>query len=96
MSATVNSNFQDYDPRHRLTGAIVLILLAVIFLPMLLSKSPDVTNTGDEPVVMEITKDGNNVFVSRISAIPPETETRAESKQRQVESTEIKKDGVKA
>ena len=81
MSATVNSNFQDYDPRHRLTGAIVLLLLAVVFLPMLLSKKPDLADTEKDPVVMEITQDGKKVFVSRISAIPQGSDARATAEQ---------------
>ena len=68
MSATVKNNFQEYDPRHRLTGAVVLILLAIILLPMLLSKDQDVQEPEIDPVVMEVTKEGKKVFVSRISS----------------------------
>ena len=71
MSAAVNNNFQEYDPRHRLTGAVVLILLAIILLPMLLSKSPDDQEQVAERVVMEVTKEGKKVFVSRISSVDP-------------------------
>ena len=71
MSAAVNNNFQEYDPRHRLTGAVVLILLAIILLPMLLSKSPYDQEQVAEPVVMEVTKEGKKVFVSRISSVDP-------------------------
>jgi len=71
MSTAVNNNFQEYDPRHRLTGAVVLILLAIILLPMLLSKSPDDQGQEAEPVVMEVTKEGKKVFVSRISSVDP-------------------------
>lgn len=71
MSAAVNNNFQEYDPRHRLTGAVVLILLAIILLPMLLSKSPDDQEQVAEPVVMEVTKEGKKVFVSRITSVDP-------------------------
>ena len=61
MSATVKNNFQEYDPRHRLTGAVVLILLAIILLPMLLSKDQDVPEPEVDPVVMEVTKEGKKV-----------------------------------
>lgn len=68
MSATVKNNFQEYDPRHRLTGAVVLILLAIILLPMLLSKEQDAEPPEAEPAVMEVTIGSKKVFVSRISS----------------------------
>jgi DedD protein len=68
----MNNNLQDYDPRQRLTGAIVLFLLAVILLPMLLSHNNDDADVDDDPVVMEITNEGKKVFVSRISALAPQ------------------------
>ena len=71
MSAAVKNNFQEYDPRHRLTGAVVLILLAIILLPMLLSKNPDDLAPEADPVVMEVTKKGKKVFVSRITSVDP-------------------------
>jgi len=81
MSATVKNNFQEYDPRHRLTGAVVLILLAIILLPMLLSKDQDVEQPETDPVVMEVTKEGKKVFVSRISsATAPNEKAVAEGK----------------
>lgn len=39
----------DFNPRHRIVGAVVLVALAVIFLPMLLSDRPP--ETGDGSVV---------------------------------------------
>jgi DedD protein len=69
MTAAMKNSIQEYDPRHRLTGAVVLILLAIILLPMLLSKKPDVQTSDTDPVVMEITKEGKKVFVSRISSV---------------------------
>jgi DedD protein len=71
MSTAVKNNFQEYDPRHRLTGAVVLILLAIILLPMLLSREQDDQVQEAEPVVMEVTKEGKKVFVSRISSVDP-------------------------
>ncbi len=71
MSAAVKNNFQEYDPRHRLTGAVVLILLAIILLPMLLSRNPDDQAPEADPVVMEVTKEGKKVFVSRITSVDP-------------------------
>ena len=77
MSAAVKNSFQDYDPRHRLTGAIVLILMAIILLPMLLSKKPEVEESApaEKPIVMEVTKEGNKVFVSRITAADAEPQS---------------------
>ncbi len=68
MSVAAKNNFPDYDPRHRLTGAVVLILLAIVLLPMLLSKKPDTEVSTAPPVVMEVTKEGKKIFVSRISS----------------------------
>ena len=39
----------DFNPRHRIVGAVVLVALAVIFLPMLLSDRPP--ETGDGSIV---------------------------------------------
>lgn len=75
MSATLKNNLQEYDPRHRLTGAVVLILLAIILLPMLLSKKSELVTPEGDPVVMEITKEGKKVFVSRISSVKPASST---------------------
>ena len=85
MSATVKNNFQEYDTRHRLTGAVVLILLAIILLPMLLSKDQDVQEPEIDPVVMEVTKDGKKVFVSRISSATAPNESPVAEGQQVVE-----------
>ena len=39
----------DFNPRHRIVGAVILVALAVIFLPMLLSDRP--SETGNSGVV---------------------------------------------
>jgi DedD protein len=94
MSTAVNNNFQEYDPRHRLTGAVVLILLAIILLPMLLSKSPDDQGQEAEPVVMEVTKEGKKVFVSRITSVDPAKQAavpEAKKPAEKVSSSEDKK-----
>ncbi len=31
----------DFDPKHRIVGAVILVALAVIFLPMILNKQPE-------------------------------------------------------
>lgn len=79
MATTMNNNFHEYDPRQRLTGAIVLFLLAVILLPMLLSHNNDNADVEDDPVVMEITNEGKKVFVSRISALAPQGDKTVDS-----------------
>jgi DedD protein len=93
MSVATNNNFQDYDPRQRLTGAVVLILLAIVLLPMLLNKTPDpqVAEKADT-VVMEVTKEGKKVFVSRISSI---TEKDVTEVQQQKNGPEAKKSDPK-
>lgn len=43
----------DFNPRHRIVGAVILVALAVIFLPMLLREQPPETRTigaADSPV----------------------------------------------
>ncbi|MFW2439151.1 MAG: SPOR domain-containing protein [Arenicellales bacterium] len=77
----MKNNFHEYDPRHRLTGAVVLILLAIILLPMLLSKKQEIVEPETDPVVMEITKDGKKVFVSRISSVSPASSTSKSDKE---------------
>lgn len=32
---------QSFDPKHRIVGAVILVALAVIFLPMILNKAPE-------------------------------------------------------
>lgn len=93
MSVATNNNFQDYDPRQRLTGAVVLILLAIVLLPMLLNKAPD-PQVAEEAgtVVMEVTKEGKKVFVSRISST---TEKDVAAVQQQKNGPEAKKSDLK-
>ena|GEM_PF-1261916 len=72
MAATAKPNMINYDPRTRLVGAVVLVVIAIIFLPMLFGTSDkasdDDRKTGNS-VVMEITSEGKKVFVSRIAPI---------------------------
>lgn len=95
MSATVKNNFQEYDPRHRLTGAVVLILLAIILLPMLLSKDQDIEEPDIDPVVMEVTKEGKKVFVSRISSATAPSESSAAGGQKTADKTSNSQAGDK-
>ncbi|MCG6870831.1 MAG: SPOR domain-containing protein [Gammaproteobacteria bacterium] len=59
----------DYNPRHRIMGAILLVALAVIFLPMIL-ESPENGPTGTPP--MEIPEKQHKVFISKITPVQPE------------------------
>jgi DedD protein len=48
-----NKPEDDFNPRHRIVGAVILVALAVIFLPMLLSDRPPETApraVGDAPL----------------------------------------------
>jgi len=91
MSAAVRNSFQEYDPRHRLAGVVVLVLLAIILLPMLLNKKPDDQVSETDPVVMEIRKEGKKVFVSRISSTTSTDSTISTT----AEKTAVKSSGAK-
>lgn len=98
MSVALKNNIQEYDPRHRLTGAVVLILLTIILLPMLLERGQDEKVVETEAVVMEVTKDGNKVFVSRITSVAPETSSASSENiksQKKKPAAENKKDESK-
>lgn len=72
MAATAKPNMINYDPRTRLVGAVVLVVIAIIFLPMFFGtsdKASDDDRKTENSVVMEITSEGKKVFVSRIAPI---------------------------
>lgn len=74
----MKSDLNDYDPRSRLVGAVVLVMIAVVFLPMLLNQKvedPDAAGGNGGAEVMEITSQGKKIFVSKIT--PLETEAGA-------------------
>ncbi|MGH8616629.1 MAG: SPOR domain-containing protein [Burkholderiales bacterium] len=56
--------------RRRLVGAIALVLLAVIFLPMVLDKEPKPVT---QDVVIQIPSQNQGQFVSKIVPVAPET-----------------------
>ena len=56
--------------RRRLLGAIALVLLAVIFLPMVLDKEPKPVT---QDVVIQIPSQNQGQFVSKIVPVAPET-----------------------
>lgn len=53
----------EFNPRHRIVGAVILVALAVIFLPMVLNDEPPPTGTA--PVVETPVAD------TRIAGVPP-------------------------
>lgn len=63
----------EFNPRHRIVGAVILVALAVIFLPMVLNDEPP---TGTEPVVETPVAD------TRVTGVPPADETTPEAADR--------------
>ena len=55
----------DFNPRHRIVGAVILVALAVIFLPMLLNDHP--TETPTVPVAVVPTPDTRVI----VAPVPP-------------------------
>jgi DedD protein len=56
----------DFNPRHRIVGAVILVALAVIFLPMLLSDRP--SETGDSSIPRDGFAPGTRIVVT---PVPP-------------------------
>lgn len=65
-----NSSRKDFNPKHRIVGAIVLVSLAVIFVPMLLDKHDAAPVS---PAVVQLTQipPQNEVMVADVTASPP-------------------------
>ncbi len=59
----------DFDPRHRIIGAIVLVSLAVIFLPMVLDSRA--LHEADAVPMFEIPERDKKIFVSKVTPIIP-------------------------
>ena len=57
----------DFNPRHRIVGAVILVALAVIFLPMLLSDRP--SETGNSGVVSGGSAPETRIVTTRVQ--PP-------------------------
>lgn len=64
---------RDFDPKHRVIGAVILVALAVILLPMILHETPP--SQPDEQL-HEIPLPDKKIFVSPVSQ-PPEAEKSA-------------------
>lgn len=64
----------DFDPKHRIIGAIVIVALAVVFVPMILSKRepPAETPPSAQSQAPDQPADGENkVAVTRVAPPPP-------------------------
>jgi DedD protein len=48
---TQRESGQDFDPKHRIVGAIIVVALAVIFIPMILSDRESSTDQPDAQVI---------------------------------------------
>ena len=64
-----NDTSHDFNPKHRIVGAIVLVALAVIFLPMLLKD--DMPTVSDVPVP-EVPTPDTRVVVTPVTPTTPE------------------------
>lgn len=63
----------DFDPRHRVVGAVILVLLGVVFLPMILSeeRAHDPAAPAAEPAEPPAETDDGRVFISRVTPVEP-------------------------
>jgi DedD protein len=70
---TQRESGQDFDPKHRIVGAIIVVALAVIFIPMILSNRESPAERADAPSVApgESASMQNQVEVTKLS--PPES-----------------------
>lgn len=67
MSRTAEKAVREFDPRHRVVGAIVLFALAVIFVPMILD-NPSATDAQSGSAIKIPAKD-KKIFVSKIAPV---------------------------
>lgn len=76
---------QDFDPKHRIVGAIIVVALAVIFIPMILSDRESSTERLDaQPIAPDnSTEEPNKVAVTKIT---PPAETKDSTQRIPVET----------
>jgi len=84
--AAVNDNSQDFDPRHRIVGAIIVVLLVVVFVPLLLGDPEELSRKAGQPDagVAAATDSGVKRYVTDLSGgrnVSREAENRSASKQ---------------
>jgi len=62
----------EFNPKHRIVGAIVLVAAGVIFLPMLVETHRSADNAGG--TVVEIPQQDKKIFVSKITPVTGESD----------------------
>jgi len=74
---TQRESGQDFDPKHRIVGAIIVVALAVIFIPMILSDRESSTDRPDAQVIApdNSTDEPNKVAVTKLTPPAATTDT---------------------
>jgi DedD protein len=90
---TQRESGQDFDPKHRIVGAIIVVALAVIFIPMILS---DRESSADRPDAQAIAPDNSPDEPNKVAVtiLTPSAATTNTAKNAPVETTSA--DNVKA
>jgi DedD protein len=73
VSDSQEKSAPEFNPKHRIVGAVVLVALAVIFFPMLLENREAADNHGTS--VIEIPQKEKKIFVSKITPVDGEPDT---------------------
>ena len=86
---TQRDSAQDFDPKHRIVGAIIVVALAVIFIPMILSDRESSTERPDaQPIAPQsLAEEPNKVAVTKLTP-PAAVEEPAKSTSATAPSTE--------
>jgi DedD protein len=69
MSPSPESPSADFNPKHRIVGAIVLVSLAIIFFPMILDQGQG-DGDANSAVVEDPARD-KRIFVSKVTPVAP-------------------------
>lgn len=88
---TQRESAQNFDPKHRIVGAIVIVVLAVIFIPMILSErqsSPERTDLQPLPA-SEPNAEPDKIAVTTLSPADPAGNSRETGTSPQAESTPV-------
>lgn len=65
MTQSNSHGSAEFDPKHRVVGAVILVLFAVVFLPMILGQNQ--SGSGNSVVPSGFGGDKSKVFVSKIT-----------------------------
>ncbi len=93
MSATAET-MQGFEPRHRVVGAIILVALGVIFLPVAFDEKKG-TDARNAPAI-EIPDRDSKIFISRITPIEVKAEGAKRDKSAKKESKPVEKKAAAA